>query len=102
MRCVLRIPPNATPSPTGSFRPAPSALNREAADLPALPSASAGNVDTGPTEIVIRPTGLRHGKWEAPQWAFWTMGAIVVLLALVYALIRLGTIDPARFRRKKT
>ena len=102
MRCVLRIPP----TPTSSFRAAPSALNREAADLPALPSASAGNVDTGPTEIVIRPTGLRHGKWEAPQWAFWTMGAIVVVLAIVYALIRIGTIDSGRigtrFRRKKT
>jgi hypothetical protein len=62
-------------------------------------------VDTGPTEIVIRPTGLRHGKWEAPQWAFWTMGAIVVVLAIVYALIRIGTIDSGRigrFRRKKT
>jgi len=70
--------------------------------LPALPSSSVGALDTGPTEIVIRPTGLRHGKWEAPQWAFWTMGAIVVALAIVYALIRVGRIDVSRFRRKKT
>jgi hypothetical protein len=57
-------------------------------------------VDVGPSEIVIRPTGLRHGRWEAPQWAFWTMGAIVLVFALLYLLVRLGTIDLSRFRRK--
>jgi hypothetical protein len=98
MRCVLRVPPQ--PPATGSFRPAPSALNREAADLPALPSSSAAAASTGPTEIVIRPTGLRHGKWEAPQWAFWTIGAVVVALAIVYALVRLGAVDPSRLRKK--
>ena len=101
MRCVLRVPPQTSPAPTGSFRPAPSALNREAADLPALPSSSPTAV-TGPTEVVIRPTGLRHGKWEAPQWAFWTIGAIVVFFAVVYGLVRLRIIDPNRFRRKQT
>ncbi len=102
MRCVLRVPPQTTPAPTGSFRPAPSALNREAADLPALPSSSAATASTGPTEVVIRPTGLRHGKWEAPQWAFWTVGAIVVFFAVVYALVRMNVIDASRFRRDKT
>jgi len=43
-----------------------------------------------PTEIVIRPHGLRHGKWEAPAWAFWTIGGLIVVLALAYALVRLG------------
>jgi hypothetical protein len=78
---------------TGSFRAAPSALNREAADLPASSSmpASAGTLD-GPTEIVIRPHGIRHGRWEAPAWAFWTAGGIVLALALAYALVRLGYI----------
>jgi hypothetical protein len=54
-----------------------------------MPSADVSAVE-GPSEIVIRPTGLRHGKWEAPGWAFWTMGAIVVVLAVLYALGRLG------------
>jgi hypothetical protein len=52
--------------------------------------------DTGPTETVIRPTGLRHGRFEAHEWAFWMMGAIVVLAAVFYALVRAGLI------RKKT
>ena len=78
------------PPPSGSFRPAPSALNREAAEVP---SASAG-LDTTTTEMpresVIRPTGLRHGRWEAPSWAFWTAGTLVLVLSVVYALTRLG------------
>jgi len=77
--------------PTGSFRPAPTTLNREAAELPsasAMPEATAPS--DGPTEIVTRPTGLRHGRWEAPAWAFWTAGSVVIVLALVYALVRLG------------
>lgn len=49
----------------------------------------------GPTDIVVRPSGLRHGRWEAPQWAFWTMGSLFIVAALVYALYRLGY-----FRRK--
>ncbi len=94
-----RIPP----SPAGSFRAAPTALNREGADMPATSAtASSGTLATGPTEEVIRPTGLRHGRWEAPQWAFWTAGAVIIVFALFYALVRLGTIDSSRFRRKKT
>ena len=86
--CAMHAPP--APAPTSSFRAAPSALNREAADLPeASASASAMAIDTAPTEIVIRPHGLRHGKWEAPAWAFWTIGAAVLALAIVYAFGRL-------------
>jgi len=53
-----------------------------------MPSAM-GTIEA-PTEIVIRPHGLRHGKWEAPAWAFWTIGGLIVVLALAYALVRLG------------
>jgi hypothetical protein len=54
-----------------------------------MPTATVSGTE-GPTEFVIRPTGLAHGRWEAPAWAFWTMGAIVVALAVFYALGRLG------------
>jgi hypothetical protein len=63
----------------------------------AMPSAQGSAADVeGPTEFVIRPTGLRHGRWEAPSWAFWSAGAIVLVLVAFYALARLGYI------RKKT
>ncbi len=58
--------------------------------------------DTGPTETVIRPTGLRHGRFEAHEWAFWMMGVLVVVAAVFYGLVRVGLIDPNRYRRKKT
>lgn len=90
----VRAPPPPQPVPPASFRAAPSALNREAADMPAassMPSATVSDA-VGPSGIVIRPTGLRHGRWEAPGWAFWTMGALVVVLAIFYALGRLGYI----------
>jgi hypothetical protein len=86
------------PTPTGSFRSAPATLNREAAELPsasAMPAEASEGSGDRPSEIVIRPTGLRHGKWEAPAWAFWTAGGLVMVCALVYALFRLGY-----FRRK--
>ncbi len=87
----MHVPP--APAPTSSFRAAPSALNREAADLPeANASASAMAIDNAPTELVVRPKGLRHGKWEAPAWAFWAIGAVVIALAIVYALGRVGVI----------
>ena len=72
---------------------APSAINREAAGLGA-PSASAWQPESasGPSEIVIRPKGLQHGVWEAPRWAFWTVAAMVVVAAAVYALVRLGVL----------
>lgn len=90
----MRAPPSPQPVPTGSFRAAPAALNREAADMPAasaMPSAMTNEID-GPTEFVIRPRGLQHGRWEAPAWAFWSAGAIVLVLVAFYALARLGYI----------
>jgi hypothetical protein len=63
-----------------------------------MPSADAtsqvNTIDT-PQEVVLRPHGLRHGRWEAPQWAFWTAMGLVLVLALAYGLVRLGY-----FRRK--
>ena len=90
---MLRIGP--APPPTGSFRPAPSALNREAAEMPSADATSQVNTIDTPQEVVLRPHGLRHGRWEAPQWAFWTAMGLVLVLALAYGLVRLGY-----FRRK--
>lgn len=98
----MRIPPapgGANAAPPASFRPAPSALNREGADLPAS-SAMGMPTDTGPTETVIRPTGLRHGRFEAHEWWFWTMGVIIVLAAIVYGLVRIGVLNLDRYRKK--
>lgn len=80
--------PNSPSAPPEQFPQAPKTLNRSAAGMPS--ASASGDVPTGPTEIVVRPTGLRHGKWEAPAWAFWTMGVVVVVLAALYALTRLG------------
>ncbi len=72
---------------------APSAINREAAGLPSA-SSSTGvwqpESASGPTEIVVRPKGLRHGVFEAPKWAFWTTASLVLVAGVVYALFRLG------------
>jgi hypothetical protein len=89
-RVRASVPPGIRPS--ASVRPleAPSALNRAAADMPSPAATAALDASAGPTEIVVRPSGLRHGRWEAPQWAFWTVGSVVVVLAVVYALARLG------------
>ena len=78
------------PPPAGSFRPAPSALNREAAELPPAEASATDTTTEMPRESVIRPTGLRHGRWEAPSWAFWTAGSLVLVLSIVYALMRMG------------
>jgi hypothetical protein len=95
MRPVLvPVSPSAGP---GSFPHAPTTLNRSAIDV--APTASAAPSATGtaqPSDVVVRPAGLRHGRWEAPAWAFWTAGALVVVLALAYVLGRLG------YLRKKT
>jgi hypothetical protein len=56
--------------------------------------------DTGPTETVIRPTGLRHGRFEAHEWAFWTVGAVIVLAAVFYGLVRIGIVNLDRYRKK--
>ena len=57
--------------------------------------------DTGPTETVIRPDrACAHGRWEAPTWAFWSVGAIIVLAAVFYGLVRVGVIDLNRLRKK--
>ena len=97
----VRIPPSpaASGAPTSSVRAAPTALNREGADLPAS-SAPGMPVDTGPTETVIRPTGLRHGRFEAHEWVFWTMGAAIVLAAIAYGLVRIGVLNLDRYRKK--
>lgn len=56
-----------------------------------------------PTEIVVRPAGLRHGRWEAPAWAFYVMAGVVVVGALLTLLIRLRVLRlPRRFRSKDT
>jgi len=92
-RVLVPASPSARPE---AFPQAPPTLNRSAADMPVAPSASASASAPEATEIVVRPSGLRHGRWEAPAWAFWTFGALVVVLAGVYALARLG------FLRKRT
>ncbi len=98
----MHAPPATPPAPTSSFREAPSALNREAAGIPDTATSSmTGSVDTGPREIIVRPTGLRHGRWEAPAWAFWTIGGVVLALAIVYTLGRVGIIDLSRFSRSR-
>ena len=92
MQRVL-VPASPSAPPQEQFPQAPKALNRSAAEL-GTTSASADTAaagSSGPTEVVVRPTGLRHGRWEAPEWAFWTMGAVVVLLAAVYVLTRLAS-----------
>jgi hypothetical protein len=41
--------------------------------------------------MVHRPdAGLARGRWEAPPWAFYVAASAVVILAAVYAAIRLG------------
>ena len=91
-RVLAPVSPSAQPN--GQFPQAPKALNRSAAEL-GTTSASADTAapgsSLGPTELVVRPTGLRHGRWEAPEWAFWTIGAVVVLLSAVYVLTRLAS-----------
>jgi hypothetical protein len=46
--------------------------------------------------LVHRPDpGLARGVWEAPPWAFYAAGALVVVLALALLAARLGL-----FRRR--
>ena len=44
------------------------------------------------TEIVHRPDPgtLARGRWEAPTWAFYVAGAVIVLASLVYLCVRVG------------
>ena len=54
-----------------------------------------------PTETVVRPGGLRHGRWEAPPWAFYVMAGVLLVVALTTLLFRLRVLRlPARFRSK--
>ena len=54
-----------------------------------------------PTEIVVRPAGLRHGRWEAPAWTFYAMAGVIVVVALTVLLVRLRILRlPQRFRSK--
>lgn len=55
-----------------------------------------------PTEIVVRPTGLRHGRWEAPAWAFYVMAGVLVVGAVLALLVRLRVLRlPQRFRSRE-
>ena len=91
----MAVPALVTSGPTApeQFPQAPKALNRAGADMP---SASAATTSAGPTEIVVRPNGLRHGRWEAPEWVFWSIGAAVLVLAAIYVLARLGYVGKKR------
>jgi hypothetical protein len=45
------------------------------------------------TETVRRPDpGLGRGVWEAPPVLFWIVGAVAVVAAGGYALVRLGVL----------
>ncbi len=55
------------------------------APSPSTPSAA------GATELVTRPEpGLARGKWEAPRAAFYVVIVLVVALAIVATLRKLG------------
>jgi len=45
-----------------------------------------------PTETLLRPDpdSLARGVWEAPAWAFYVAGAVVVVAAVLYVAARLG------------
>jgi len=83
----------SSPSPA---TPPPSALNREAASLP---SASAAPASSAPTEIVVRPDGLRHGKWEAPHGFFSFAGTLAYVGVVAYFAFRALRGASARNRR---
>ena len=54
-----------------------------------------------PTETVVRPGGLRHGRWEAPSWAFYVMAGVIVAVALFTLMVRLRVLRlPRRLRSK--
>jgi len=48
------------------------------------------------TEIVTRPDGLRRGVWEGKPWIFWTVGILVVVVAALWALRRLGVLGRSK------
>ena len=57
-----------------------------------VPAASSSGlaVPDKPKDWVTRPDGLRHGVWEAPNWAFWVIASLVVIAAITYAVVRIG------------
>lgn len=58
--------------------------------MASAPSASTPSA-AGPTELVTRPEpGLARGKWEAPRAAFYVVIVLVVVLAIVATLHKLG------------
>ena len=68
---------------------------------PSSPSASASAAEAAPsapapaktaTEIIHRPDPgtLARGRWEAPTWAFYVAGALIVLASLVYLGAKVG------------
>jgi hypothetical protein len=66
-------------------------------DPSATPSAPAAPTAT---EIVHAPDRgtLAAGRWEAPTWAFYVGGAVVVLAAIAYLVYRLRASKPQRKR----
>jgi hypothetical protein len=71
------------------------------ASVPLPASASAAPApNPAATEVVKRPDpGLARGVWEAPQWLFWMVGLVAVVLAVGYALVRLGVLKRRVKRR---
>ena len=64
-----------------------------------LPSSQPPPPAPTATEVVRRPDpGIARGKWEAPPWLFWAIGAAVLVGAAVYLMRRLGML---RFGKKK-
>jgi hypothetical protein len=47
--------------------------------------------------MVHRPDpGIARGRWEAPTWAFYVLGAVAVIFALVYVGARVGLFERAK------
>ena len=59
--------------------------------MPTPASAPAATAAGSPTEVVSRPEPgtLARGVWEAPAWAFYVGGGVVMLAALLYVAARL-------------
>ena len=71
--------------------PQPGSASASAVLAPSAPVASAPAPVA--TEIVRRPDpGLGRGVWEAPPLLFWIVGAAAVVVAVAYALGRLGVL----------
>jgi len=66
-------------------------LSNSSAGAPSPAGAASASAAPTATEIVHRPDpGLARGKWEAPTWAFYVLGAVAILFALVYLGVKIG------------